>query len=76
MNALILEINNSSRAYQTTIRLKQILIGIAIALSSIALITDNHSIKIVTVMLSLVLVIMAVVANQIKTKFERAYTRN
>ena len=68
--------SSCSGAYQTTIRTKQILIAMAFALSAVAIITDNHSIKIVTVILSLVLIIMAVVANQIKTKFERSYTRN
>ncbi len=64
--------SSCSRAYQTTIRLKQILMLMAISISAVALISDRHSIKIVTVILSLVLLIMAVVANQVKTKFERA----
>ena len=44
----------------------------AIALSAVALISDRHSIKIVTVILSLVWLIMAVVANQVQILFERA----
>ena len=68
--------SSCSQAYQTTIRLKQILIGIAIALAAIAIITNIYQIQIVTVMLSILLVVMAVAANQVKTRFERSYTRS
>ncbi len=67
--------SSCSRAYQTTIRLKQILIGIAIALAAVAIITDVSQIKMVAVMSSILSVIMAVVATQVKTRFERSYTR-
>ncbi len=67
--------SSCSRAYQTTIRLKQILIGIAIALAAVAIITDVSQIKMVAVMSSILSVIMAVVATQVKTRFERSYPR-
>ena len=71
--------SSCSRAYQTAIRLKEILIGIAIALASLAIVTDiidAYQLKITAIILSLLSVIMAVVANQIKTKFERSYSRH
>lgn len=67
--------SSCSRAYQTTIHIKQILIGIAIALAAIVIVTDRPNIKIVIVILSLLSIILAVVAEKVKTKFERAYTR-
>ena len=71
--------SSCSRTYQTTIRLKQALIGIAIALAALAIvtdITDAYQLKITAVILSLLSVIMAVVANQVKIKFERSYSRH
>ena len=68
--------SSCSRVYQTTIRLKQILIVIAIALAAVVLITDVSQLKIIGVMLSLLSVIMVGVANQVKTKFERSYSRH
>ncbi len=67
--------SSCSQAYQTTIRLKQILIGIAIALAAVAMITEVSQIQMVTVILSILSVMMAVVANQVKKRFERSYTR-
>ena len=68
--------SSCSRAYQITILSKQILISVAIALAAVAILTDNSSLQIVAVILSLLSVTMAVLANQIKTKFERSYTRD
>jgi hypothetical protein len=68
--------SSCSRAYQTTIRLKEILIVIAIALAAVAIITDVSRVRITAVMLFLLSVIMAVVANQVKTRFEHSYSRN
>ena len=68
--------SSCSSAYQTTIRVKQILIGIAIALAAIAIVSDKSQIQIVIVALSLLSVILVVVAEKIKTKFERAYSRH
>ena len=68
--------SSCSRAYQTTIRLKQILIGVAIALAAIAIVTDVSQLKITAVILSLLSVLIAVAANQVKTKFERSYSRH
>ena len=67
--------SSCSLAYQTTIRLKQIFIGIAIALAAMTILIDNFSIKLTVVLLSLSLVILAVITNKIKTKFEHSYTR-
>jgi phenylpropionate dioxygenase-like ring-hydroxylating dioxygenase large terminal subunit len=67
--------SSCSQAYQTTIRIKQVLIGIAIALAAIAILTERTNIKIAIVILSLLSVILAVVAEKIKTKFELPYTR-
>ena len=67
--------NSCRRAYQTTIRCKQILIGMAITLAAVAIITDVSQIQMVAVVLSILSVMMIVVANQVKTRFERSYTR-
>ncbi len=67
--------SSCKQAYQTTIRLKQILIAIAIAFAVVAIITNVSQIQMVAVMLSILSVMMAVVANQVKTRFELSYTR-
>ena len=67
--------SSCQQAYQTTIRLKQILIGIAIALAALAIITEVSQIQMVTIILSILSVMMAVVANQVKKRFEHSYTR-
>ena len=64
-----------TEAYQTTIFIKQVLIGIAIALGAIAIISEPTRVKILLVTLSILSVILAVIAEQFKTKFERSYTR-
>ena len=64
-----------TKAYQTTIRTKQILIGIAIALAALAIINDSSQIKILLVTLSILSVILVAIANFFQTKFERSYHR-
>ena len=67
--------SSCSRTHQITIQLKQIFIGVAIALAAVAIFTDNFVIKLLLVSVSLSSVGLAVIANKFKTKFERAYTR-
>ncbi|MFH7026334.1 MAG: Rieske 2Fe-2S domain-containing protein [Heteroscytonema crispum UTEX LB 1556] len=67
--------NSCNRAYQVTKRIKQTLIGIAIALAAVAIVTDGSAMQIVTV-LAISAVAWAVVAEKVKTKFERGYTRH
>lgn len=71
-----IELCSSCRqAYKNTIRLKQILIGVAIALGAIAILTESETIKLGTVLGALVAVILAVMAEKLKTHFERPYLR-
>ncbi len=65
-----------SKTYQTTIRLKQILISIAIALAAIAIVTETSNTQILLITLSILSVILVAIAEQFKTKFERSYTRH
>ncbi|MGB3509548.1 MAG: Rieske 2Fe-2S domain-containing protein [Microcoleaceae cyanobacterium] len=65
-----------SRTHQTTIQLKQIFVGIAIAFAAVAIVMDGFLIKFLLVSASLSSVGLAVLANKLKTKFERSYTRN
>ena len=65
-----------TKAYQTTIRTKQILIGIAITLAALAIITDSRQIKILLVTLSILSVILGGIANFLKSKFELSYHRH
>ena len=67
--------SSCNRAYRTTIRLKQILIGIAIALATLAIVTNNSQVQIVEAISFILLITMAAIAYQIKTRFERSYTR-
>ena len=63
------------RAYQVTDQLKQILIGVAIALAALAIVTESDT-KIVAVSASLLAVVLAAMAQKVKTQFERSYTRH
>ncbi|HEY9848592.1 MAG TPA: Rieske 2Fe-2S domain-containing protein [Leptolyngbyaceae cyanobacterium] len=64
-----------NRAYQTTIQLKQVAIGVAIAMAALAIVTDEFSSK-MSVLASLSAVGIAFIAEKVKTKFERSYTRH
>jgi hypothetical protein len=63
-----------SRTYQVTKQIQQTLLGVAIALAALAIV-DVSSSKIVMVSASLAAIILAAVAQKVKTKFERSYTR-
>ena len=65
-----------TKAYQTTVRLKQIFIGIAIALAALAIISDSTNTEILLIALSILSVILVAIAEKIKTKFECSYTRH
>lgn len=68
--------SSCNRAYQVTNQLKQIFIGVAIALAALAIVTDKFESKIVAVSASLAAVVLVSVLWKVKTKFERSYTRN
>ncbi|MGK7883951.1 MAG: aromatic ring-hydroxylating dioxygenase subunit alpha, partial [Crocosphaera sp.] len=65
-----------SQAYENTKKIKKVLIAVAIVLAAIALILDYSWSKYFVVAASLFSVALAVVAEQVKIKFERDYTRN
>ncbi|MDJ0713983.1 MAG: Rieske 2Fe-2S domain-containing protein [Prochloraceae cyanobacterium] len=68
--------SSCNRAYKVTNRVKQISIGLAIALFATATLADNSTIKIVAVSISLLAIVTAIVTQIIKTKFEVSYTRH
>ena len=72
--------SSCSSAYRTTIRAKQILVGAAIALGALAILADSLSMQLAVVSAflsaSLSAVALAVVAEKVKTKFERSYSRH
>ncbi|MCC5638132.1 Rieske 2Fe-2S domain-containing protein [Nostoc sp. CHAB 5844] len=68
--------SSCNQAYQTTNLVKQTLIGVAIALAALAILTDNSWVSPVAVIASLSAVALAFAAQKLKTKFERAYTRH
>ncbi|MBD2166480.1 Rieske 2Fe-2S domain-containing protein [Calothrix membranacea FACHB-236] len=68
--------HDCNRAYQTTGLVKQILVGIAIALAALAILTDNSWISPVAVAAALSAGVLAFAAQKLKTKFERFYTRH
>ncbi|HEY9741424.1 MAG TPA: Rieske 2Fe-2S domain-containing protein [Coleofasciculaceae cyanobacterium] len=68
--------SSCNRAYQVTNRLKQVSVAVAIALGALAIVTDHSWHQIVAMSLSLSAVALAVVAQIVKTKFERSYKRH
>ncbi len=68
--------SSCNRTYQVSNRLKQSLVGVAIALFALAIVTDGSAMQIAAVSSSLLALALAVVAEKIKTKFERSYTRH
>ena len=68
--------SSCNRAYQVTNRLKQVSVGVAIALGALAIVTDHSWYQLVVMSLSLSAVAVAVVAQIVKTKFERSYQRH
>ncbi len=67
--------SSCNQAYQVTKILKQILVGMTIALAALAIVTDGSWIQILAVSASLSATALAAVAQKVKTKFERSYTR-
>ncbi|BAZ49930.1 Rieske [2Fe-2S] domain-containing protein [Nostoc sp. NIES-4103] len=68
--------NSCNRAYQVTNQFKQIFIGVAIALASLAILTDNPQLKIAIVIAVIASVGLAFGAQKLKIQFERSYTRH
>jgi hypothetical protein len=68
--------SSCNRAYQVTNRLKQVSVGVAIALGALAIVTDHSWHQIVAISLSLSAVALAAIAQIVKTKFERSYKRH
>ncbi len=68
--------SSCSRAYRVTNRLQQTLVGMAIALAAFAIVTDDSWIQILGVSASLSATALAVVAEKVKTKFERSYSHH
>ncbi|MDZ7956890.1 MAG: Rieske 2Fe-2S domain-containing protein [Aulosira sp. DedQUE10] len=68
--------SSCNQTYQATNSLRKTLIGFAIALASVAILTDDSRLKIVTVSGSLIAIALAALAQNLKTRFERAYTRH
>ncbi len=65
-----------SQAYEVTKRVKQTLVGLAIALAALGIVLDHSWIQVLVVSASVSAVLLTVVAEKVKTKFERSYTRN
>ncbi|MGK7930262.1 MAG: Rieske 2Fe-2S domain-containing protein [Microcystaceae cyanobacterium] len=68
--------SSCNQAYENTKKIKKILIGLAIILGALALILEHSWVEYLVVTASLLSVALAVVAEQVKIKFERGYTRH
>jgi len=68
--------SSCNRAYQVTKSVKQILVGLAIALAALAILTDDSGISPVAVAASLSAVALAFAAQKLKTKFEDSHTHH
>ncbi|MEH2316426.1 aromatic ring-hydroxylating dioxygenase subunit alpha [Nostoc sp.] len=68
--------SSCNRAYQVTNTVKQSCIGVAIALTFVAILADDSRIRIAAISLSIVAVVMSAIAQTLKTHFERSYTRH
>lgn len=67
--------SSCNQAYRMSDRLKQTFVGIAIALAAFAIITDSSSIQIAAVSTSVVAVVLAIIAQKVRTHLERPYNR-
>lgn len=67
--------SSCNRTYHIANLLKFSLVGIAIALAALAIVTESGT-KIVAVSASLLAVVLAAMAQKLKTQFERSYTRH
>lgn len=68
--------SSCSRTYLVTNRVKQISVGVAIALAALAILADGSWIQVAAVLASLGAVAIAVGAEKLKIHFERSYTRD
>ncbi|MEH2295999.1 aromatic ring-hydroxylating dioxygenase subunit alpha [Nostoc sp.] len=68
--------SSCNRAYQVTNTVKQSCIGVAIALTFVAILADDSRIRIAAISLSIVAIVMSAIAHTLKTHFERSYTRH
>ena len=68
--------SSCNRAYQVTNQLQKTFVGVAIALFALAILIDNNSGQVLAVSGSILFVICAAIADKIKMKFERSYTRH
>ncbi|WP_317106533.1 Rieske 2Fe-2S domain-containing protein [Chroococcidiopsis sp. SAG 2025] len=67
--------SSCNRAYLFTNRLKQILVGVAIATLGVAVLADDSPLKVAAVLASLVAIATSIVAQKVKIQFEQSYTR-
>jgi hypothetical protein len=67
--------SSCNQAYQVTSRMKQVSVGVAIAMAALAIVTEHSWHQIVAMSLSLSAVALAAIAQILKTKFERSYKR-
>jgi phenylpropionate dioxygenase-like ring-hydroxylating dioxygenase large terminal subunit len=64
------------RTYQTTIRLKQVLVGVAITIAGLTIAIDPPATqRWIAIFMILMMIASAVVAHTVRTKFERSYER-
>ncbi len=68
--------SSCEHAYRVTKRLKKTSVGMAIALATLAMVTDELASQVITISASISAIILAVVADKLKTNFECSYTRN
>lgn len=68
--------NSCSQAYKLTKRLQQSCVGVAIAFAAIAILTDASGIKIAAVSAAVALIVLAVMAQRLKTQFEDSYSHH
>ncbi|WP_016865865.1 MULTISPECIES: hypothetical protein [Fischerella] len=67
--------SSCNQAYRLSDRLKQIFVGIVIALTAFAIITDGSSIQLAAVSTSVIAVVLAIIAQKVRTRLERPYNR-
>ena len=68
--------SSCNKTHRRTILAKQTLVGVAIALAALAILSDRDWWQLVAVSASLLAVALAVVAEKLKIKFEQSYTRH
>ncbi|HEY9614861.1 Rieske 2Fe-2S domain-containing protein [Allocoleopsis sp.] len=68
--------SSCNRAYQVTNKLKQTLVGVAIGMAALAIVTDAFWGRIGALSASVSAVALAFIAEKVKTRFERSYERH